>query len=132
MSAWSVGHVRARWQPVDHDLLIPLGDWADKHLPADSLILSGPAGTMPWTTYLFRRESTSLFVPISEPLSARCRLLQRLVAAASERTDWDHWSKLLGKRIYALGPAEAPYLGHWPICLRPPVGLYQLSTDGRK
>ena len=90
MAAWALWQTHVRWQPVPSDILIPMGRWTRTNLPKDALILSGPGAQSqsPWVTYVCRRESTSLFVPISEPKTKRRQLKEALIQH-TQTANWD-------------------------------------------
>ena len=99
LSCWAIWQVEGNWGPVGSDALLPLGKWAQFNLPNNALITGSSS---PWVTYVFDRESTSLFIPISElPDPERNRLKLELLYNPW-RFGWSRWRQMLGKPIYLI------------------------------
>jgi hypothetical protein len=89
---------------VPMDEYLGSGRWARDHLPANALVVGAPGQY--WLTYLCRRESTSMFLPISEPTTAERRRKQPL-SLVTWSMDWNAWSRhLSGRPLYAIVPAR--------------------------
>ncbi len=78
---------------VADDYLLAPGQYVAEKAPLRAVVVSLPGRV--WLTYCTRRESTGLFIPISEPVTDRIRLKHRL---ARNPTDlpWSEWSRRLG------------------------------------
>jgi hypothetical protein len=113
-----------RWEPFLDDLLIPLGKWADSNLPANALV-TGTRGV--WVTYIFHRESTSLFIPISEPVAPQRTRLKDMLANRSSSQTWHQWRQRLGKPIYVVGLVDnekGP-----PLFVSSPFAIYDMNPE---
>jgi hypothetical protein len=125
VAVWAMWQVAPRWTPVYSDSFLPIGRWADANLPSDALITGA---TTPWITYAFHRESTSLFVPISEPVSPRRRLKDQLVNTLGDEP-WPEWRERLGRPIYAVGlPGETSW-GRPPLVVFRTLAIFELTPE---
>ncbi len=121
--AWCVWRVRPHWEPVSADSMLPIGRWVASHLPADALI-TGPIS--PWTTYVFHRESVSLFIPISEPARDRHRLKSVLLGQPGV-APWPAWRQRLGKPIFGVSHANERSWGRLPMHVVGELGVFELT-----
>ncbi len=78
---------------IADDFLLAPGRYVATHAPAEAVVVSVPGHV--WLTYCTERESTGLFIPISEPLTARIRL-KHLMSREPNRMSWADWSRRLG------------------------------------
>jgi hypothetical protein len=113
-----------RWRPLLDDSLMPLGRWADRNLPSNALI-TGVRGV--WTTYSFHRESTSFFVPISEPIAPLRARLKNMLANNSSALTWDQWRQRLGKPIYVVGLANQENGDNPPLFVDGRFAIYDVN-----
>jgi hypothetical protein len=98
-----VGHMLGRLQQLafrppfgtvlGEDFFLNVGRFVDRHAPPEALVVGLPHQV--WLTYLTRRESTGLFLPISEPGTERWQLKQELLRDPMARS-WEEWSRLFG------------------------------------
>jgi hypothetical protein len=123
----AVLQVAPRWQPKPDDLLVPLGKWADQNLPDDSLVISEPAATSIWITYLFHRESAALFIPISEHADIQRIRLKMAVQVQPALLPWSEWRRRLGKPLYLVGVAGEPKMVGPPIFTSRFFAIYDLN-----
>jgi hypothetical protein len=100
------------WHSIPDDEVLPLGDWIQRNTPLDALILGSGS---PWWTYVSRRESCSLFIPISElPLGDRIERKERMIRDYSPLS-WSRWTEELGKPIYVVLTGEARFENRTPL-----------------
>jgi hypothetical protein len=115
-----VWQTEPRWNTIPSDTLLPVGTWARTHLPDDALVTGLPNH---WLTYVCRRESTSMFIPISEPVPARRRALKEVLLQMPHRFSAEQWRSQLGKPVYVIGSAMD---GRWgePLFVAGPLAIY--------
>ncbi|MBI3462644.1 MAG: hypothetical protein HY000_06220 [Planctomycetes bacterium] len=124
---WAVRDTGPRWKSARADVLLPIGRWVRDSLPANAFVML--KGTQnPWLTYLCRRESPLMFIPISEPAATpRRKLKEALMKRPFDRT-WDEWHERLGKPIYLVASAQDSPLGLKPIYVSGPLAVFDLNS----
>ncbi|MBI3463653.1 MAG: hypothetical protein HY000_11435 [Planctomycetes bacterium] len=124
---WAVRDVQPRWKPVPSDALLPIGRWVRESLTINAFVMLNGFQDV-WLTYACRRESPSLFVPISEPATTPRRTLRdSLVQRPFDRT-WAQWSERLAKPIYLLSHAQDRPMGLRPIHVSGHVAVFDLNS----
>ncbi len=126
IGCWAIWQTEPRWEPNSSDLLIPVGRWVRVELPKDALV-TGLESI--WVTYVCHRESTSLFIPISEPTA----LPRARIKEALRRAPWmlpgGEWSERLHKPIYAIGSAQDESWGNQPVFVSGPLGVFRVTPE---
>jgi hypothetical protein len=120
----AVAQTESRWEPMLDDSLVALGRWADQNLPSDALV-TGTRGV--WMTYIFHRESTSLFIPISEPVDPQRQLVKGKLRDRSSSLPWSHWSARLGKPIYVVRPIDPDPTKIRPLHQDGSIAIYDVN-----
>jgi hypothetical protein len=115
-----VWRTESRWNAIPSDMLLPVGTWARTHLPKDALVTGLPNH---WLTYVCGRESTSMFIPISEPGPARRRAIKEVLQQMPHRFSAEQWRSQLGKPIYVIGSARDESWGG-PLFVAGPLAIY--------
>lgn len=122
----AVWQTEPRWRPKPDDALLQIGAWADRNLPPDALMSGSPSD---WITYVFHRESTSLFIPISEPAEPNRHHLKRSLLADPMALSWSEWRNLLGKPLFMIGYAHDPNAMSPPVVVSDPFAIYDVNGE---
>jgi len=115
---------RAEGTILREDFVLEPGAYVARVAPPRAVILGTPGQV--WLTYCTRRESTCLFLPISEPISDRIRLKWRMLQRPTART-WQAWSRSLGDvPIWAILPAHITLPGEQVLRVFHPLKVVRL------
>lgn len=124
VACWGIWRTEPLREALPSDMLLTVGAWARSNLPDDALV-TGPPNY--WLTYLCRRESTSLFIPISEPVKSHRRDVKGVLLLEPHRLSAEQWRALLGKSIYVIGSVWDESWGVEPVFVDEPVAMFDIN-----
>jgi hypothetical protein len=137
VACWGVWKTEPRWNVVPSDVLMNVGQWSREHLPEDALVTGlylpedALVTVLPdiWLTYVCRRESTSLFIPISEPASTARHRVKAVLLRAPHGLSGNQWRAHLGKPIFVVASVRDESWGSEPIFVDELLAVYDLSAS---